>query len=793
MKIEFLTFLSFIALFFSGCTNTVEPYEGYKLWYDEPAEKWVEALPVGNGRLGAMVYGGTENELIQVNEETVWTGQPHDYSHEGASEYLEKLRQLAREGKLDEAHRLGNEKFMSIPLRQLSYQSFVEMNLKFPGHKNATNYKRELVLGDAITSVSYEVDGTTFTREVFSSAPDQALLVKISASEKGKLNFETSLSTLHARFNNVAEDDGIVLSGAANNYPRGRNHLETPYPDSKIKFEARLKVLENDGLLAANDTSLLIKEASEVVFALVGATNFVNFQDLSAVPSERCVNDLSQLENKSYGQIKQAHINDYQSLYGRLKIDFGKTELSSRTTDERLYSFNKDEDPNMVALLYQYGRYLLISSSRNGTQPANLQGIWNNQLAPSWDSKYTLNINAEMNYWPAEITNLSECAEPFFKMVEDLSVTGEKVAKVHYDLDGWIVHHNTDIWRGAAPINNANHGIWIGGAAWLCQHLWWHYQFNGDTEFLKNKAYPLMKKAAIFYSGYLTPDPNHPEWLISGPSNSPEHGGLVMGPTMDHQLIRNLFANTIDAAKILEADNELVTELSEKRAKIAPNQIGQYGQLMEWMEDVDNPMNEHRHVSHMWGLHPGTEIHPSTTPELAEACKVSLTQRGDGGTGWARAWKINLWARLLDGDHSFLLLKNLMVPSGVKQDGQRYDGGLYANLFDAHPPFQIDGNFGATSGITEMLLQSHLRDDNGNYILDILPALPTALESGTIEGVCARGGFELKIVWADGKLERLEILSDQGNSCSIRYNNKILSIDTKIGEVHKFDGELKTL
>ncbi len=792
MKIEFLTFLSFIALFFSGCANTVEPYEGYKLWYDEPAEKWVEALPVGNGRLGAMVYGGTENELIQVNEETVWTGQPHDYSHEGASEYLEKLRQLAREGKLDEAHRLGNEKFMSIPLRQLSYQSFVEMNLKFPGHKNATNYKRKLVLADAITSVSYEVDGTTFTREVFSSAPDQALLVKISASEKGKLNLETSLSTLHARFTNIAEGDGIVLSGAANNYPRGRNHLETPYPDSKIKFEARLKVLKNDGLLAANDTSLLIKEASEVVFALVGATNFVNFQDISAVPSERCMDDLAQLENKSYNQIKQAHINDYQSLYGRLKIDLGKTELSSRTTDERLYSFNKDEDPNLVALLYQYGRYLLISSSRNGTQPANLQGIWNNQLAPSWDSKYTLNINAEMNYWPAEIANLSECAEPFFKMAEDLSVTGEKVAKVHYDLDGWIVHHNTDIWRGAAPINNANHGIWIGGAAWLCQHLWWHYQFNGDTEFLKNKAYPLMKKAAIFYSGYLTVDPNHPEWLISGPSNSPEHGGLVMGPTMDHQIIRNLFANTMEAAKILNVDNELVSELDEKRAKIAPNQIGQYGQLMEWMEDVDNPKDDHRHVSHMWGLHPGTEIHPTTTPELAEACKVSLNQRGDGGTGWARAWKINLWARLLDGDHSFLLLKNLMVPSGVKQDGQRYDGGLYANLFDAHPPFQIDGNFGATSGITEMLLQSHLKDENGNYILDILPALPTALASGTIEGVCARGGFELKIVWTDGKLENLEILSKHGNSCSIRYNGTILPVDTKIGEVHKFDGELKT-
>ncbi|MFW5832134.1 MAG: glycosyl hydrolase family 95 catalytic domain-containing protein [Prolixibacteraceae bacterium] len=452
-------------------------------------------------------------------------------------------------------------------------------------------------------------------------------------------------------------------------------------------------------------------------------------------------------------------------------------------------SFTKDEDPALVALLFQYGRYLLISSSRRGTQPANLQGIWNDKLAPPWDSKYTININTEMNYWPAEITNLPECAWPLIRMVEDLTQTGRNVAKEHYNLDGWVTHHNTDLWRGAAPINNANHGIWVTGGAWLSQHLWWHYQFNGNIDYLKNTAYPALKEASRFFTGYLIPYPENPEWLVSGPSNSPETGGLVMGPTMDHQIIRELMSNTIEAAEILGVDTAFVDTLKDKHSKIAPNQIGKHGQLQEWLEDKDDPENEHRHVSHLWGLHPGSEIHPSTTPELAEASKVTLSHRGDGGTGWARAWKINFWARLLDGDHAFLLLKNLMVPSVSEEKNYQDRGGLYFNLFDAHPPFQIDGNFGATSGIVEMLLQSHLRDENGDFYIDLLPALPSVLATGSISGLKARGGFEVAINWNNAKLNSVKVKSLLGNKMNLRYNGKIIQRETTAGKAFIFKGK----
>ena len=415
-----------------------------------------------------------------------------------------------------------------------------------------------------------------------------------------------------------------------------------------------------------------------------------------------------------------------------------------------------------------------------------MQGIWNDRLAPPWDSKYTININTEMNYWPAEITNLSELSDPLIKMVEDLSQTGQKVAKEHYNMNGWVAHHNTDIWRGAAPINNANHGIWVVGGAWLSQHLWWHYQFTGDKDFLRNRAYPVLKEASIFFAEYLVPDPKNPQWLVSGPSNSPETGGLVMAPSMDHQIIRNLLANTAEAARELGVDADFADMLLEKRDSIAPNLIGQYGQLQEWLIDKDDPENQHRHVSHLWGLHPGNEIHPLTTPELAEACKVTLSHRGDGGTGWSRAWKINFWARLLDGDHAFLLLRNLMVPS-ISQDVEMRDrGGLYMNLFDAHPPFQIDGNFGATSGITEMLLQSHLQDENGDYYQDILPALPSALPSGKISGIKGRGGFEFSIVWEDGLLKSADIISLQGNKLNLRYGGKLQSVNTRSGTTYSY-------
>ena len=781
-----LLLVSLFILFSCQCNNADKQLNpSVTLWYNQPASDWTEAMPIGNGRLGAMVYGRPEKEIIQFNEETLWTGQPHDYAHKGANKYFKKLRELLWAGKQREAEELAMAQFMSQPLGQFCYQPFGNILLDFPGHENPAQFKRQLDLEEALSAVSYKVGDVTYKREIFSSNPAQAVVIRLESSKKGALEFSAGMDSPQESYEVFVENDMVIIKGKANNYPHDKVRTGAAYPESKLNFEARLKVLSDGGELIKDGKKISIKNATSATLILVAATNFVNYQDISADSEQRCKNYLAELEGKSYKEIKDEHISDYQELFGRVELDLGESELSLRPTNERLASFKQDEDPNMVALLYQYGRYLLISSSREGTQPANLQGIWNADIAPAWDSKYTININTEMNYWLAEITNLSDLTDPLIKMVEDLSMTGRNVAKEHYDLGGWVAHHNTDIWRGAAPINHSNHGIWPVGGAWLSEHLWWHYQFTGDKEYLGTRAYPVLKSASKFFAGYLVSDPTHPEWLVSGPSNSPENGGLVMAPTMDHQIIRNLFANTIEAAEILGVDDDFVAELKEKRAKIAPNQIGKYGQLQEWLEDKDDPKSEHRHVSHLWGLHPGNEIHPTTTPELAEACKVTLSHRGDGGTGWSRAWKINFWARLLDGDHSFLLLKNLVVPSRIP-GAEKDQGGLYNNLFDAHPPFQIDGNFGATSGITEMLLQSHLRDENGDFYQDILPALPSTLSSGKISGIKGRGGFEFDIEWTDGKLVSLKVKSLLGNNLNVRYQGKLISKETQKGETYSF-------
>ena len=786
-----LIFLLFLLQ--TSCKSFSVPDKGLNpsqtLWYNQPAKQWTEALPLGNGRLGAMVYGRTENEMIQFNEETLWTGQPHDYAHKGAYKYLDELRQLLWDGKQENAHKLANEQFMSQPFGQLCYQPFGNILLNFPGHEKAVNYKRQLNIGDAISSVTYEADGVKFKREIFISAPAQAVVVRIEADKNGTVNFTAGLNSPHSIYEVSVSGDEVILKGKANNYPKELGFDGKPYPESKVTFEARLKVVNEGGELIKNGNSIQIKNAKSATLFLVAATNFIKYNDISANPSGKCEKYLKDLSGKSYKAIRSEHIKDYQKLYNRVELFLGSSDISARPTNERLNSFKQDEDPALVALLYQFGRYLLISSSRPGTQPANLQGIWNDKMAPPWDSKYTININTEMNYWPAEMTNLSECTEPLIKMVTELSETGKNVAKEHYNMEGWVAHHNTDIWRGAAPINNANHGLWVVGGAWLCQHLWWHYQFTGDKEYLKNKAYPILKEASRFFTQYLVPDPKNNEWLVSGPSNSPEIGGLVMAPTMDHQIIRNLFANTIESAEILGIDTDFVKLLKEKRSKIAPNQIGKFGQLQEWLEDNDDPKNEHRHVSHLWGLHPGDEIHPLTTPELAEACKVTLSHRGDGGAGWSRAWKINFWARLLDGDHAFLLLKNLIIPSTVQDRYTPDGGGLYMNLFDACPPFQIDGNFGATSGITEMLLQSHLRDDKGNFYQDILPALPSELSKGKISGIKGKGGFEISIKWENKELVTVEAKSLLGNNLNLRYSGKLIKLITSPGKIYSFNKE----
>ena len=735
------------------CANWINAEQELKLWYEQPSNKWVEALPIGNGGFGGMVYGGTNRERIQFNDDTLFTGEPHDYAHEGAVKYLPELRRLLFEGKQGEAHKLGNREFMSVNTRggnhQEAYQPFGTVELFFPGHEDYSDYYRELDLRDAIATTRYKVGDVKYTREVLASHPDEAIVMRIKAEKKGELSFNAGLSCQHKNAKIEAKGDMVVLSGQVD---RG-----------KTRFEARLKVKIDGGKLVAGDDGLTVSNADSATLILVGASSFVNFRDISGDPSKICEERMSGASAKEYGKLREAHVADYQELFQRCRLDLGVTDKAKLPTDKRLKSFGPD-DPQMATLFFQYGRYLLIACSRPGSQPANLQGLWNKSKYPPWESKYTININTEMNYWPAELSGLSECHVPLFDALKDLSVSGRNVAKEHYGARGWVLHHNFDLWRGAAPINNANHGIWVTGGAWLCQHLWWGYVFNGDKDFLKNEAYPIMKEASIFFLDYLIEDPKGNEgYLISGPSNSPERGGLVMGPTMDHQIIRTLLRNTAEAASILGVDKKLQKQWIETADRIAPNQIGSQGQLKEWFYK-EAPNTTHRHVSHLWGLHPGLEIGPRKTPELAEACKVTLKFRGDGGTGWSKAWKINFWARLLDGDHAYKLLKEALR------------GNTYPNLFDACPPFQIDGNFGATSGVVEMLIQS-----NGKEI-EILPALPSAFKSGKVSGLRARGGFECDIEWKDGKLVSATLDSLLGNDCTVLYKGKSLKPEMKKGE-----------
>jgi alpha-L-fucosidase 2 len=678
---------------------------------------------------------------------------------------------------------------MSVPIRQKAYQAFGDLLLDFPNVREdqITGYRRDLDLDTGVATTRFVYQGVTYQREVFASYPAKVIVVRLSANKPGSLSFEASLKSAH-------EGSEVAV------LPTGELSMTGRVADSAIRFEARLAVNPDSGTRQTRGGTLRINNADSATLILSGATNFQNYKDVSADPQARNAAAIAALRGKRVDTLRAEHIADHQRLFRRVSLDLGSSAAAKLPTDERIKAFAKGSDPSMVTLVFQFGRYLMIASSRPGGQPANLQGLWNDSNAPPWDSKYTDNINTEMNYWPAEETNLSECQLPLFDALKDLAAAGAITAKEHYNAHGWVVHHNFDLWRGTAPINASNHGIWQTGGAWLSTHLWEHYLFTGDRQFLHDVAYPLMKGAAEFFADTLVKDPKT-GLLITGPSNSPEQGGLVMGPTMDRQIVRALFGEVIAASRILEVDAGLRDQLTSMRAQIAPNQIGQYGQLQEWMEDKDDPKNQHRHMSHLWGVYPGSEITPYGTPDLFKAARQSLIFRGDAATGWSMGWKLNLWARFLDGDHAYKILQNLVVPASDKGPGTAAHAGLFANLFDAHPPFQIDGNFGATAGITEMLLQSE--DPYGSptsltpaqsgtaAFIHLLPALPAALPNGKVSGLLARGGLEVAIAWQNGKLAKATLAARESEPVKVRYSGLEVEIQVRAGRTYELGPALR--
>ena len=783
-----------LILLIALCSQTAKAGSPYQLWYDRPAMTWTQALPVGNGTMGGMVYGTPAVERIQLNEETIWAGQPNQVCNPAAKENLPKVRQLIFEGKYKEAEKLANEKVMPLGANQncgMPYQPFGDLWIAMPGHANYTDYERLLDLDNARSVVRYTVDGVRYERETLAPLGSKVITIHLTASRPGMISFTASFNTPHSDVLTGGEGMEATLTGVTSKHENLKG---------KVRFQGRMTVQTKGGQSSQADGQLSVKAADEATLYVTVGTNVVNYKDITGNEEAQSRQRLRDAVAKGYEQLKQQHEDLYHRYYDRVRIDLGKDLYAGMPTSKRIEQFAATEkngmpDNHLVATYFQFGRYLLISSSQpDNINPANLQGIWNEKMFPSWDSKYTTNINLEMNYWPSEVCNLTEMNGPLFRLIREISETGRQTAHDMYGAEGWVLHHNTDQWRITGPVDHASTGLWSTGSGWICRHLWEHYLYSGDKEFLR-EAYPIMLEAARFYTQTLV---KHPRlgYLVICPGESPEHGGkgrgstLDAGVTMDNQIVTELFTEVLQAAKVLDDKNPLLQTIREQLPQLAPMKVGSWGQLQEWLDDVDDPKDDHRHFSHLYGLYPSNQITASRTPDLFEAAKVSLQHRGDVSTGWSMGWKVCSWARFFDGNHAYKLIQDqltLTADTFLIFGTTKQHGGTYPNMFDAHPPFQIDGNFGCTAGIAEMLLQSHETTKEGLPILHLLPALPDVWKDGSISGLRARGGFEVSMNWSGNRLLSAVIKSMNGGTLTVRTATPLKQKGKKEGSYYLYN------